>query len=79
MLQKMFCQSAKFNFNSLFSKAWFSALSPANLMSGFQKCGIYPFNAEAISVPSNCVQSSSHNEESTDSIESAIVDENCGK
>ena len=45
-------------------------------MSGFQKCGVYPFNAEAISIPSNCVQSSSHNEESTDPLESAIVDEN---
>ena len=67
----------KFN---LFSKAWLSALSPAKLVSGFQKYGVYPFNAESISIPSNCVQNSSHNQESVtvaDPVESAIVDENC--
>ena len=38
----------KFNFNSLFSKAWLSAVTPANLISGFKTCGIYPFNSSAI-------------------------------
>ena len=70
----------KCNFNSLFSKVWLSALSTANLVSGFQNCGVYPFNAEAILILRNCVQSSSHSEESitvVDPVESAIVDENC--
>jgi len=52
----------KFNFNSLFRKAWFSALLPPNLVFGFQKGGVYPFNADTISIPNNCVQNCSHNE-----------------
>ena len=37
-----------FNFNSLFSKAWLSAVTPANMISGFETCGVYPFNSSAI-------------------------------
>ena len=40
----------KFNFNSLFSKAWLSAVTPANVMAGFKTCGVYPFNSSAIGV-----------------------------
>ena len=40
----------KFNFNFLFSKAWFQALTPANLIAGFKTCGVYPLNRSAISV-----------------------------
>ena len=29
-------------------KAWLKALTPANIMAGFKKCGICPFNREAI-------------------------------
>jgi len=57
------CVITKFNFNSLFSKAWLNALSPANLVSGVQKCGVYPYNPSAISIPTEsnrCVQTSSH-------------------
>ena len=41
----------KFNFSMLFSKAWFKAIQPQNLISGFSKCGICPFNPEAIKAP----------------------------
>ena len=41
----------KFNFSKLFSKAWFKAIQPQNLISGFSKCGICPFNPEAIKAP----------------------------
>ena len=40
----------KFNFNYLFSKAWFQALTPANLIAGFKTCGVYPLNRSAIIV-----------------------------
>ena len=40
----------KFNCNSLFSKAWFQALTPANLIAGFKTCGVYPLNRSAIIV-----------------------------
>lgn len=41
----------KFVFSQLFSKAWMRALTPANCISGFRKCGVYPFNPEALKVP----------------------------
>ena len=51
----------KFNFNSLFSKAWLSAVAPANIISGFKTCGIYPFNSSAIVTTSdNCADSANN-------------------
>ena len=41
----------KYNFSGLFAKAWLLALTPANIVSGFKKCGIYPFNRNAIVIP----------------------------
>ena len=41
----------KFNFNYLFSKAWFQALTPANLIAGFKTCGVYPLNRSIIVAP----------------------------
>jgi len=38
----------KFNFNSLFSKAWLSAVVPANIVAGFRTCGVYPFSSSAV-------------------------------
>ena len=39
---------SKLNFSRLFSQAWLTALSPANIIAGFRKCGIHPFNRQAI-------------------------------
>ena len=49
----------KFNFNSLFSKAWLDAVTPANVVSGFKTCGVYPFNSSAIgtSMDGDCAKS----------------------
>ena len=41
----------KYQFLQLFSKAWYKAIQPNNLISGFAKTGIHPFNSNAISVP----------------------------
>jgi len=74
------CVITKFNFNSLFSKAWLNALSPVNLISGFQKCGVYPFNALAISVPTEGNQTSSHQcdePHDNDPAEPATMDATC--
>ncbi len=38
----------KFNFCSIFKKAWLLAVIPANLCSGFKKTGVFPFNPNAI-------------------------------
>ena len=39
---------AKFQFSSLFNKAWFLAIQPSTIVSGFRKVGVYPFDPVAI-------------------------------
>jgi len=41
----------KIHFSALFSQAWARAISPSNIIAGFQTCGVYPFNPAAIKVP----------------------------
>ena len=51
-LQSNPCQViTKFNFNSLFAKAWMAAITPANFIAGFKSCGTYPLNRLAIVIP----------------------------
>ena len=38
----------KFNFCRIFRGAWLSAVNPENIISGFRKGGIYPYNRNAI-------------------------------
>lgn len=45
----------KYSFSELFAKAWVRAVTPANVIAGFQKAGIYPFNPKAIKVPTGDV------------------------
>jgi len=40
----------KYSFTPLFAKVWSQSFTPNNLISGFKKCGIYPFNSEAIEI-----------------------------
>ena len=40
----------KYNFSKLFAHAWLKSLSAQNLISGFKKCGIYPFDHTAIEI-----------------------------
>ena len=40
----------KLGFPKLFSQAWYQAIKPENLISGFRKTGVCPFNSEAVSV-----------------------------
>ena len=39
---------SKLNFTRIFAEAWLRALTPSNIIAGFKKCGIHPFNREAI-------------------------------
>ena len=39
----------KFTFLALFNTAWTKSMTISNICSGFRKCGIYPFNPEAVS------------------------------
>ena len=43
-------QVTKWTFPGLFKEAWESALNKNNIVSGFRSCGIYPYNASAVSV-----------------------------
>ena len=38
----------KFNFCSVFSGAWLNAILPTNVIAGFKKSGVYPFNRDAV-------------------------------
>ncbi|XP_065896215.1 ras guanine nucleotide exchange factor glfB-like [Dysidea avara] len=38
----------RFQFSSLFNKAWFLSIQPHTIVSGFRKVGVYPFNSTAI-------------------------------
>ena len=38
----------KFDFSGLLSKAWSHTMTPSNITNGFRKCGVYPFDPEAV-------------------------------
>ena len=41
----------KFDFSELLAEAWSCTMIHKNITSGFRKCGIYPYNPEAIQLP----------------------------
>ena len=38
----------KYQFNEIFSTAWLKSVVPANIISGFKTCRIYPFNPKGV-------------------------------
>ena len=40
----------KFNFNTLFSEALYGAVTVVNIMAGFRKAGVCPFNPDAVTI-----------------------------
>ena len=60
----------KYNFSKLFAQAWLKFLSAQNLISGFKKCGIYPFDCTAIEIIddnyTSPIQPSNHTENISD-------------
>ena len=38
----------KYQFSPLFAEAWYKAIHPGNLVAGFVKAGVCPFNPEAM-------------------------------
>ena len=48
----------KYQFSQLFSEAWLKTMIPANIISGFKSCGIYPFNPKAVLDHDPCVSGS---------------------
>lgn len=43
-------KGAVISFSRLFSQAWLQALSAQNIVAGFRKCGVYPFNRNAYEI-----------------------------
>ena len=41
---------SKYVYSRLFSQAWLHALSGHNIIAGFRKCSVYPFNCNAIEI-----------------------------
>jgi hypothetical protein len=56
----------KYQFSSLFSVAWYKAIKPENLISGFKKAGICPFNSKAIDIPPPMTVDDEHEEKDKD-------------
>ena len=40
----------RFNFNSLFSQAWLRAVNPANIIGGFKRGGVCPYDPTAVCI-----------------------------
>ena len=60
----------KLGFSRLFSKAWYKAIKPENIINGFRRTGVCPLNREAISVherPCGELSSSDDDEQTPDS------------
>ena len=38
----------KYQFSALLNEAWMTTMTPANICSGFRKCGVFPYNPDAI-------------------------------
>ena len=41
-----------YDFNSVFSEVWYSAMTPSNVIAGFRCTGIFPFNRNAVNARS---------------------------
>ena len=63
---------SRFNFNSLFSQAWLRAVNPANIIGGFKRSGVYPYDPSAVRITGG-VQTQSPQGSSTGSGSSSSV------
>ena len=54
----------KYTFNTIFSEAWIKSLVPANIVSGFKTCGVYPFNPKAVLDHDPCEANNSNSQSS---------------
>ena len=64
----------KVHFNVVFSKVWLKAVTSSNVVAGFRKAGIHPFNDKAIAIPVNGEAANHHNAENCSREPSEIID-----
>ena len=68
----------KFNFCRLFSQAWCQAVTPKNIMAGFRRAGVYPYNPKAIAISESTgsdLPSTSISADSSHSVTNAVTDD----
>ena len=53
----------KLNFNGIFRNVWLKSITPENVVAGFRKTGVYPFNRNAISCSDGVVSASPKDDE----------------
>ena len=53
----------RFQFSALFSNAWFKAMTPSNITSGFRVCGVCPLNVDIFKIQEE-VETSSESDDS---------------
>lgn len=59
-------QLSRYSFGAIFNKAWLSAATMKNSISGFECCGIYPFNPKVLS--DNVFALTSSNEKTSENV-----------
>ena len=64
----------KFQFSSLFSKAWYITIKPQTIMNGFTKTGIYPLDKNALTTPDSLSSSSDTGDQSNETMDTEAMD-----
>lgn len=68
----------KYQFSSLPNEAWMMTMTPTNIVSGFRKCGVHPFNANTITaatIPTATTAKVQHETKESDNNPSFTADE----
>ena len=64
----------KFQFSSLFSKAWYLAIKPQTIMNGFRKTGISPLDRNALTTTDSLSSSSDTGDQSNETMDTEAMD-----
>ena len=65
----------KCNLNLLFSQPWLKSLVPANIIAGFKKSGLYPYDSNAIAIASEAKRKSQSKNDNPVSPKSQTVED----
>ena len=69
----------KYQFSGLLNQAWGSTMNPTTICSGFRRCGVYPFNPDAIDCSVSIVNPGASLQQGRAFSEAENRDENSGR
>ena len=69
----------KYQFSGLLNQAWGSTMNPTTICSGFRRCGVYPFNPDAIDCSVSIVNPEASLQQARTLSEVESRDENSGR